>query len=172
MPLLVAHLSLPWDSDVLASDSSEAGFGVMHRVLNPQIVARWGRVSERWRFLHEDAVSARKHALADPTRLDCQSLEFLEDGHTCAHLHGFTEVDSEFLRESDWSYIYNDRWQFQENILRTEGRALEWSIRHKLRSSKNFGKRHVFLVDNLSLALAANKGRSTTNSAHLIPTLR
>ncbi len=70
----------------------------------------------------------------------------------------------------NWKYVLSQAWKRKENILRTDGRALCWSIRQKFRSTREFGGRHVFLVDNLPLALAATKGRA--NSPHFSPVLR
>ena len=60
---------------------------------------------------------------------------------------------------SEWRVIFSGAWRHQENILRPEGRAMVSGIRHKLRSRRSLGGRHLFLVDNLSLALACTKGR-------------
>eukprot|EP00972_Heterocapsa_arctica_P017805 2630365-Heterocapsa_arctica.AAC.1 len=71
---MCAQTSLLWDPTVLVSDSSEVGFGVLERNVGSECAGRWGRVSERWRFDHEDATRAREHALADPLSIDPATL--------------------------------------------------------------------------------------------------
>ena len=63
----------------------------------------------------------------------------------------FSEVPSYTVKNTPWKVVYSARWRYQENILRTEGRALVWSFRRLVRSQKFLNTRLLFLVDNLSL---------------------
>ena len=83
---------------------------------------------------------------------------------------GFAEIPLAVLHGERWNVVQSCPWKYKENILRTEGRAVEWAVRRKCRSSKNFNQRHVFLVDNLPLVLGLTKGRAA--SSHLIPVCR
>ena len=45
----------------------------------------------------------------------------------------FSDIPADMLRSESWKVVCSQKWQFQENILRTEARALLWSLEHKLR---------------------------------------
>ena len=47
----------------------------------------------------------------------------------------------------------------------TEALALTWAVEHSLRANRNFGRKLLFLADNLPLVLSAGKGRG--KSSHL-----
>ena len=145
-------------------------YGVLQQHVGCEQAGSWGRVGERWRFKYEDAVAARAHALRDPTNIDCATLIFHEGAIPELPDAGFPGIERELLAEADWSLVFKGRWVKSENTLLTEGRALLWGVKHKLRSCSAFGRRHVFLVDNLPLALAAAKGRA--GSPILAPILR
>eukprot|EP00973_Karenia_brevis_P041030 5677272-Karenia_brevis.AAC.1 len=51
-----------------------------------------------------------------------------------------------------------------------EARAWSWSFRHCIRNTSAYGHKILFILDNMSLALAATKGR--TGSALIAGTLR
>ncbi len=82
----------------------------------------------------------------------------------------FDEVPATLMESSKWSVVCSRKWKDKENILKTEARALVWSLRHQLRNSACHGKKLVAFVDNLPLALACCKGRAT--SQLLTPCLR
>lgn len=189
LPLLYSDLTASWCPSITASDSSPYGVGVCSRVLDPELVGSIGRTCERWRYHFEDAVAARKHAgievpVARPCFHDVAVEPDREPSPICDHelsSHSMFElaagVDREFNEVPDhvllfdkWTTVHSKPWQKQENILRTEGRALVWSFKHQLRSQANLNQRILALVDNLPLALGAAKGRA--NSPHLLPTLR
>jgi hypothetical protein len=169
LPLLHSHLYIPWHPRVTMSDASPTGVGVctMHAPLD--VVGAVGRVSEKWRYDHESSTAARAHALgvvetatppppfpdviaggADPFR---------------PSLARFEEVPASLLDPAPWTVVHSRKLAHPENILRSEMRALEWGVRHCFRSSHSFGRRHLFLVDNLPLALGCVKGRA--RSGHL-----
>ena len=66
----------------------------------------------------------------------------------------------DILEPAAWTVACARKWKDRENILKTEGRALLWAVRHALRSSCNVGKHILFLSDNLPLVLAVTKGRA------------
>eukprot|EP00959_Pyramimonas_sp_CCMP1952_P182081 3807055-Pyramimonas_sp.AAC.1 len=59
-----------------------------------------------------------------------------------------------------WAHIAACQVSVGTNILALEGEALVLAIRHALRSNCALGRRLLFIVDNLSLALGATKGRA------------
>ena len=72
----------------------------------------------------------------------------------------FDEVPKSILQADDWHIVHASRVYDSDTIFVLEAQALLISVKHILRSSAAFGKRLLFLVDNLALALAINKGRS------------
>ncbi|CAK0800327.1 unnamed protein product [Prorocentrum cordatum] len=70
LPLAYANSKRPWCTQVVATDSEGAdvadngGFGIAVKPFDLSTVREWGRQSERWRFAVEDAVQARRRALA------------------------------------------------------------------------------------------------------------
>ena len=121
-------------------------------------------------YRHEDSPRAREHALRDPLRLDPVSLGPLHTSPPSDADPEFEEIGRDILMNGDWKFMYASQWRRREDILRTEGRAMLWGARHKLRVPENFNMRHVLLVDYLGLALACGKGRAA--SPHLAPILR
>ncbi|CAK0804096.1 unnamed protein product, partial [Prorocentrum cordatum] len=67
LPLLVADLTAPWASRLVASDASEEGLGVCRRQAPVDLVARCGRQCERWRYRVAGGARARDRALLLPT---------------------------------------------------------------------------------------------------------
>ena len=49
LPLLQADVLAPWHGQIVASDASECGLGLVRRRLPADRVAELGRQSERWR---------------------------------------------------------------------------------------------------------------------------
>ena len=80
----------------------------------------------------------------------------------------FLEIPTSILPPHDWKVLHSAPIKFKEHITNTEGRALLWSACHQLRNLKNHGKRNLFLVDNMSLCLAINRGRSSAPALKLI----
>ena len=180
LPALVASLDLEWSSRLTCTDSSHLGFGVVECDLDSTLIGNCGRTPEKWRFQLEDAIKARNHSLPTscsvPQQIDVPPENFGQlpdssdgvaapagpDSPPC----GFDEVPDSLLKGGPWVVVQSRRWDYLENILATEARALVWAIRRLCRSAKFHNKRLLFLVDNLPLVLAITKGRAT--STHLI----
>ncbi|CAE7368797.1 unnamed protein product [Symbiodinium pilosum] len=67
LPMICASLDLPWSPTVIATDSSEVGYGVCERQLESIEVACVGRSCEHWRYSVEGAIKARAHAFGEDT---------------------------------------------------------------------------------------------------------
>ncbi|CAE7427144.1 DEK1, partial [Symbiodinium sp. CCMP2592] len=157
LPLMSTPFDLPWSTTVLATDSSEVGYGVCAREVCSKLVTATARTSEKWRYAVEGAVKARASALGlDPGGSHEGSLH-----DECARVvqAEFKEVCPSILDPSKWHVLFRGAWTYSENILRTEGRAMLSGVRHLLRTRRCAGQRYLLLVDNLSLALACCKGR-------------
>ena len=164
LPLMSSSMLGPWDTTVSAADSSDTGYGVCERHLPAPAVARTARTCEAWRYKVAGAIKARESALGlvdSGERLP----HYLQE--ECARLCSsqFEEVQP-FLDPSAWHTVFSGRWHYEENILRTEGRDCISGVRHKLRSLRSCGKRHLLLVDNFSLALALTKGLGSSYIAN------
>ena len=81
----------------------------------------------------------------------------------------FSESPSE-LTKREWGVAISGCWYWQEDILRTEGRAAVLGARHLLHRGPWTPRRFLVLSDNLPLVLAAGKGRAS--SLHLLPICR
>ena len=60
----------------------------------------------------------------------------------------------------EWVTQFATHMQHPEHITLLEARGTMQAIRHKLRTSKNFGMRHLHLGDNLGMVLAYDRGRA------------
>lgn len=176
LPLFRTKLNVGWSDDICASDSSPFGYGICHRKGEREVIQAVGSQSERWRFRFEDAVDARRHAaktggFKELSKSQCNGgyAEVCKDEHV-NHIFDegfnnsiFDEVPHALLNPNDWSVVWSHPWKHQDNILHTEALALVWSIEHALRANRNFGKRILFLADNLPLTLSVCKGRAKSS---------
>lgn len=169
LPLFRAHVNVGWSEDVAASDSSPFGHGICCRKLDPKTAGSIGAQSERWRYRFEDAADARKHAAktagVEELSKDVRSIIASQEQSqtTEQFIEGFSEVPIQVLHPDDWQIAWSMPWRFQDNILHTEALALCWSVEHALRANRNFGRRILFLSDNLPLSLGVCKGRAKSS---------
>ena len=87
LPLLRCKINVGWGPNITASDSSPWGVGVCERTLDEATIRSVGSVSERWRFKFEDAVCARKHALASADLHREPGRDVLQNNQGCVSLH-------------------------------------------------------------------------------------
>ena len=73
----------------------------------------------------------------------------------------FEEVPHVLATNAEWKVLGARRFLKPESINVLEGRAALWGLRHKPRSVHSIRRRHLILVDNLSVALAIDRGRSS-----------
>ena len=127
------------------------------------VISQIGAQSERWRYRFEDAADARRHAAKSvgTEALDKDVKSIIKDvGSDVKFIEGFNEVPIQLLDPDQWEIAWSRPWQYEDNILHTEALALCWSVEHSLRANRNFGRRILFLSDNLPLTLGACKGRA------------
>ena len=72
----------------------------------------------------------------------------------------FEEIPNALLDDSLWREVFAVRVQYPEHITLLEGRGIVAAMRHKLRSTSEFGMRHLRLNDNMGAVLMCSKGRS------------
>ena len=167
IPMLYASMRRPWSTTLNCTDASPDGYGICQREVNYDTVASIGRWQERWRYKHlpPEQWAPRRRALG---------LNVLEswdtvigtnpEDHECDDIidnSDFPEVPLHILNPRLWRTKKMGKWgNSREHITLKEGRALVLAVRRLTRASKNRGKKHLFFVDNLALALAINKGRA------------
>ena len=167
LPLFFCDTSLGWADKVMCSDSCDSGFGVLKRKVDVDTVAAWGRQSEKFRYLFEDSVGAREHALQDdPEYRQDDEQTYYDTAASRSDDSGFftkfSEIDKAELSNDLWTHVYSAPWRVHgEDITYTEGKAALFAARHCLRDSTMHNRRIVLLIDNLGLVLALNKGRSS-----------
>ncbi|CAK0838468.1 unnamed protein product, partial [Prorocentrum cordatum] len=176
IPLWSASTRSRWYSRVYASDASPYGKGVCVKEVSPALSSEVGRVAERWRYRHGDAVLARSHALdvdgrddaADGCRADTA---YAASTASSSGPSGFLEVPESIYGAEGWKTIHSSRHARRGcDILQYEAEALGFSVHHASRALGAHHHRVVCIVDNLALALSLGKGRS--GSRHLLRALR
>ena len=100
----------------------------MKRTFEPETVAKWGRQSERFRYLFEDSVCAREHALRDDP-LDRRDSDMSYHDAATARTDdtklfaSFSEIDESELDEGLRTHIYSAPWrEYGEDITHTHTR--------------------------------------------------
>ena len=170
LPLACAELSLPWASEVTATDASTNGSGVCSRDACPKQIQNIAKWSERWRFkrLDPDEWKPRSRtvtldeSISDPTTV--KNLSEVGPDNEWVERKGFPEVPQGFLQGHKWKTLYAGRFLYKEPITILEGRSLLWKLRFDAKNSLNHGSKRLYLVDNFGLALSMGRGRAVNYS--------
>ncbi|CAE8609395.1 unnamed protein product, partial [Polarella glacialis] len=161
--LCSANLRRDWDCLVTASDASLTGIAVSTSIWSLADVKSVGRVREHSGYKGKHPCDRpRQQALGilDPLT-DVRSVlppppadfdEFELDPM-------FAEVPEKLLQEDLWRSRYSAQMHDAEKIGILECRGVEFSVRHRLRAARSFGKRCLSLGDNLGNVLGLSKGR-------------
>ena len=171
VPLLFASLRRQWSTTVICSDASPQGFGICEREADIKSVRNLGRWHERWRFkrLEPSEWNPRRRAMGADVTADVHTILGTDEEERILEQyvdnHDFPEIPSSFMQPGKWKTCLMGKWGRRgEHITLKEGRSLVLAFRRLCRSSHNRHKRHLVLVDNLSLAFCANKGRAHSYS--------
>lgn len=169
MKLCTANLRRKWSQDVTASDASLSGVSVSRRSLTVEQQIPLGSQSELWRYKANTEVKPRQSALgeiqkapdpfSDPDTVKPMSVKRRDPFMLNAE---FPEVEAEVMNKDMWHEVFSTRMTLPEHITLLEGRGIVAAVRHKLRSSEEFGKNHLHFNDNLGMVLACCKGRSSS----------
>lgn len=159
-----------WNPLVACSDSSLSGYGVSTSFWPVETVAACGRIVERSRFRKLGAHSARDSALSSAGFVKDEITGLWKDrvldDDEYLQLAGwsldkeFEEVPAQLLRRELWTPRVWGKWDFSENIVVLEGRALVKSLKRIALTVFGSNIRQVLLVDNLSVALSFDRCRS------------
>ena len=159
-----------WNGLVSCSDASTTGYGVSCSYWRPDAVAKCGRTLERSRFKKLGAHSARDSALTSAGFIrdeitgqwrshTLEDQEYLEASGWAIN-HQFEEVPASMLHKELWQPKLWGKWEYPENIVVLEGRALVKSLKRIALTTFGHSMRQLLLVDNLSVALAFDRCRS------------
>ncbi|CAE7706879.1 unnamed protein product, partial [Symbiodinium necroappetens] len=90
---------------------------------------------EQWRYSVEGAIKARANALGLKPEEHLPADLQQECARVCSS--EFKEIPAGVLSFEAWHTVFSGAWDYHENILRTEGRAMISGIRHKLRAVRS-----------------------------------
>ena len=167
LQLCSTDLRKSWDTELTASDASLSGIAVCSRHVTLEEVTALGSQKECWRFRsYNPALCPRKHAGVSGKDVfsDVQTVKPVTETafDPFAINEDFKEVPPGLLEEKDWHVCFAVHMRYPEHITLLEGRGVLAGVRHKLRCTRSFGRRHVHLNDNLATVLIADKGRSSS----------
>ncbi|CAE7448154.1 unnamed protein product, partial [Symbiodinium necroappetens] len=167
VPLLVGDIRKEWSETVTVTDASPMGYGVCESRLPYSEVQQMGRWNERWRFrrLPPEEWKPRQRATGLSPIFDlCTAgagYEFNEFDQFEPN-QDFPEIPHKVCKASRWRTVMMGKWsETSEHITLKEGRALVLACRRICRNVCSRGRKHLMLVDNLSLAFIASKGRAS-----------
>jgi len=163
MVFLESSWDLPWCDFVVASDASEAGWGLSSARWPIDQVEAVGRVKERDRFRIRGGCGARASAFA------AAGVEPSAEGEAgWVPVAGgpwerdtlFPEVPATLLGSDLWTAIASGPWTFTEDISRLESRALLFGLERSVLNTHGGECRVLLLGDNLGVVLAFGRCRS------------
>lgn len=165
LPLAVAKLTRPWSPDLFATDASLYGMGVVQALVDVELIAATGRVSERCRFRGEMKSVRKPRAFveydlgpSDRDLVGMSAVQFLAVGAR----EGFPEVPRLLYEKPDWKVIAAKKWRRLEKILPLEAEAAVFLVRALGRVTRGRGVQVLALSDSMAWVCAATKGRSST----------
>lgn len=138
------------------------------RDLSEATQTRLGDVKEHWRYRSKIPVNPRATALSNLDPFADLDTVFPVKKNAPADPYeldvNFEEINPKLLQPQDWHECFSIHMQYPEHITLLEGRGVIASLRHKLRSTSEFGHKHLHFCDNMSMTLLLSKGRSGTYS--------
>ena len=160
--LCESDLRKPWSGHITVSDACLSGTATCAMETDPRVVQQVGQGRELWRFRSSlPSKKARDTVLAlDPFK-DLETALPWDAVYDPFQLnHEFQNVPREIALSADCKVMFSSRMYLKEAITVLEGRATLQSIRHKSRSIRHFGCKHLHLGDNLGMVLAFDRGRA------------
>ena len=181
LPPLHCNWRSPWSGFVTFTDASEYGWGIVSGHLDPEVVARHGRVKERSCWKCGAELAPRRTALENMQKVTTPmpngsslpreaptpvgEAEFANlvaaDGSPTGDVNErFPELDDSILNPGPYKVAKYDRWTDAEDIFLGESRALLFGMRRAAGTRPGKLRRLLFIVDNMAVCLAFSKGRS------------
>ena len=121
LDLAFSDFRRPWSDEVLCSDSSLSGFGLVSKVFDRASVAKEGAYDERWRFKRrfragEGPRGAALRALDPFTSLDTV-LPMQRSGSDDVEVDSrFPEVASQLVEEDGWREVLAGPWRRRQPV--------------------------------------------------------
>ena len=154
-PMIQVDLCREWSNKVYAVDASEWGLGAVAAHMDTHSVQLLGLFTERWRSKDTDARDPRSYVLAEDERM-CGLLgvsgEVFDDKKFSTV--PFSAVDR------TWTVVGRHRWRRPGTTPVYEALSSLYALKHALRTTKNFNKKHLILTDSMTAAVAFDKGRA------------
>ena len=160
-PLILQNLRSAWGRQICSVDASEWGLGVCVAEIEDGVASSLSRYNERWRFRAGRANRARAF-VEEEARSKLQWYAVDEEPVGKVEGGDFQSVPFEVV-DREWTVVGRHRWKYLETMPVYEARSTLHAVRHLLRNSENFGKRHVVLSDSMTAILAYSKGRAHTH---------
>ena len=163
LPLCFADLRKPWSATLTVSDACLSGTAVSALDESVENVRKIGQCREMWRFRAADPLTrAREAVLGLDPFADLESVKPIKQAKVDPFQLNldFEHVPDDLACSPHWRNLFAARMTLKEHITILEGRATVQAVRHKLRSSLNFGCKHVHFGDNLGMVLAFDRGRA------------
>ena len=163
-----SNLQQPWCGDVTASDACLSGTAVSMLHSQPGDCQKIGVCREMWRFKSKEPLHRARDAVLklDPFSDASTVKPILQEKEDPFQIHDeFQHVPEQLACSDEWVTQFATHMQHPEHVTLLEARGTMQAIRHKLRTSKNFGMRHLHLGDNLGMVLAYDRGRAV---AHML----
>ena len=167
VPLLVADIRKPFADTITCTDASPYGYGICESQSTATSCHLHGRWLERWRFkrLPADQWKPRERSTGWDVLGDIRTVTGVadDDDNLDQYIENddFPEIPDKLLEPSKWNTVKLGKWRdCSDHITIKEARALLLAVRRLSRSKHNRHKRHLVLLDNLSLCFAVAKGRA------------
>ena len=157
-PLIFQNLRSPWGDQLCSVDASEWGLGVCTSEIGESVASSLSRYNERWRF-RSGAASRARTFISEENSFGAETFALDEEPMEIVPAETFSSVPFEVVNRS-WKVVGRHRWQHVETMPVYEARSTLHAVRHLMRNSENFGKRHVVLSDSMTAILAYSKGRA------------
>ncbi|CAK0837444.1 unnamed protein product, partial [Prorocentrum cordatum] len=165
LPLVYADLGAGWLDQVVATDACDTGLGVCAAEWDSQDIRITGSYDERWRFKKDPLRKHREVALAGcdhadpPIDRDGNLVAGVSEGAWLA-IGNFPDVAPISVRGSKWAVVAKRPCGSHEGAIHVkEARGAKLGLKHVVRCGRWRHSKVLMLVDNMSLALAMQKGR-------------
>ena len=165
IPLIQRDLCLPWCTTVHATDASEWGLGVTCANMPYDMVNQLGVCNERWRFKEIGGNNPRQRILEEQSGDKVYPFyNQVEEDQAEIPPPNFSSVPFEAVKR-DWRTVVRHKWRAAGSLPVYEARSTLGAVKHVLRSTDNFGKKHLVFSDSMTSTCAISRGRA--QSFHL-----
>ncbi|CAK0895237.1 unnamed protein product, partial [Prorocentrum cordatum] len=165
LPRAYADIGAGWLDQVVATDACDTGLGVCAAEWDSRDIRITGSYDERWRFKKDPLRKHREVALAGYDHADPpidrggKLMAGVSDGAWLA-IGNFPDVAPTSVRGSKWAVVAKRPCGCHEGAIHVkEARGAKLGLKHVVRCGRWRHSKVLMLVDNMSLALAMQKGR-------------